>query len=109
MRHSFYKGVKKVSRSFSLDLKSYTLDLPVGLDQSALNRPVTATDLHSILVDEGFNSFESSRGYHRMWGHDINALRDQVASKLLGVPRDAVVNIQTFGKLRHQVLVTLKY
>jgi hypothetical protein len=109
MRHGFYKGVKKVSRSFSLDLKSYTLDVPVGGDQSCLNRAVSTMDLHSILVDEGFNSFECSRAYHRIWGNDINALRDQVANKLLGVPRDAVVKMQTFGKLRQHVLVTLKY
>jgi len=66
-------------------------------------------DLHSIFVDEGFNSFDFPRIYHRIWGNDINALRDQVANKLLGVPRDAVVKIQGFGKLRQQVLVTLKY
>jgi hypothetical protein len=105
----FYRRAKKVSRSFSLDLKSYTLDVPVGTDQSALNRTVTTIDLHSIMVDEGFNSFEFPRGYHRMWGKDINALREQVAGKLLGVPRDAVVKIQTYGKLRDQALVTLKY
>jgi hypothetical protein len=109
MRHGFYKGVKKVSRSFSLDLKSYTLDVPLGAEPTVLNRTVTTLDLHAMLVDEGFNSFEVPRGYHRLWGNDINALRDQVASKLLGVPRDAVVCIKTFGKLRQQVLVTLKY
>lgn len=98
-----------MSKSFSLDLKSYTLDVPVGADKRCLNRAISTIDLHAILVDEGFNSFETPRPYHRIWGNDINALRDQVASKLLGVPRDAVVKMQTFGKLRQQVLVTLKY
>jgi hypothetical protein len=98
-----------VSRSFALDLKSYTLDVPVGAEKKVLNRQVLTLDLHSLLVDEGFNCFEVPRGYHRLWGYDINALRDQVAGKLLGVPRNAEVRIRTFGKLRQQVLVILKY
>ena len=98
-----------MSRSFALDLKSYTLLVPVGGSQVVLKRAMNTLDIHSLLVDEGFNSFEVARGYYRPWGNDINSLRDQISSKLLGVPRDALVKIQTFGKLREQVLVILKY
>lgn len=105
----FNEGVKKVSRSFSIDLRQFTLGRPIGDGKRLLERKIDVTDVISILIDEGFTEFNEQRIYHQMYGHDYQNLRELVLDKLTGIPRNAYVNISAFGKERVHLLISFEY
>lgn len=98
-----------MSRSFSVDLRQFTLGRPIGLDESCLERRIDVTDVISVLMDEGFTDFNEPRAYHRMHGYDRENIREQMSDKLLGIPREAYVSITASGKDRVHLLISFDY
>lgn len=96
-------------RSFSVDLRQFTLGRPIGNDGTVVERQIGVTDVISVLIDEGFSDFSEPRVYHRMHGHDRENIRDQILDKLVGVPRDAYVVITRSGKDKVHLLISFEY
>lgn len=105
----FNGGVKKVSRSFHVDIKQFSLTRVLGAEKTVSSRKLDVTDLMSVLIEEGFNDFEEPRTYIRMSGYDLEGLREQVVSNLLGVPCDAFVSIKAVGKHKNHLTVSFDY
>lgn len=98
-----------MSRSFSVDLRQFSLSRPIGNDEKALERQIDVLDVMSVLVDEGFTEFNEPRTYHQMYGHDRENIRELMLDKLVGVPRDAYVTITRSGKQRLHLLISFDY
>jgi hypothetical protein len=98
-----------VPRSFSIDLRQFTLGRPIGDGKKLLERKIDVTDVISVLMDEGFTNFNEQRIYHRMHGHDFEGVREQIVAKLTGIPRDAYVTITASGKERVHLLIAFDY
>lgn len=98
-----------MSKSFSIDLRQFTLGRPIGGSEKLLERKLDVADIISILMDEGFTTFNESRVYHRMYGHDYEGARDLIVAKLMGIPRHAYVNITAYGDERVHLLISFDY
>ena len=98
-----------MAKSFHVDLADFALHLPIGGSANALERILDVIDVTSVLIDEGFSCFEDSPTYHRIRGHDLNGLRQQIVSASLGIPRHATVSIKRIGNSQNKVLVTFQY
>lgn len=98
-----------MSRSFSVDLRQFTLGRPIGNDEKVLERQIDVTDVMSLLIDEGFTDFNEPRVYHRMHGYDRENIRDQMLDKLVGIPRNAYVTISRSGKDKVHLLISFDY
>lgn len=90
-------------------LSDYEVGYPIGLNRKPLDRKVDVTDVISILTDEGFNSFNEERIYHKMHGRDYNSLKERITSQLVGVPRDSYVEISAYGPNSDFLVIMFNY
>jgi len=110
-----------VSKSYCIDLVDFRLALPIGLNRKPLIRGLGGLDLRAVLQDEGFSDFtrygsreklpEGKTGttWHRMHGIDVNGLRNIIQTAVLGIPREALVDIRPLGRRSKRYLLTFTY
>lgn len=98
-----------MSKSFSIDLKQFTLPRPIGAEGKILYRPADAYDVYQTLSDLGYNGFNDN-GY--VSAHKCGLIPDletSIESMVMGVPTSAVVKIKRMGNNKRFLFVSLTY
>lgn len=98
-----------MSKSFSMRLSDYTIARPIGVQEVVLNRTVDMTDVVTLLSDEGFINFNEERTIHKVHGRDLSNLRERIADQVIGVPRDAYVDIDAYGPGSDFLVIKFNY
>lgn len=98
-----------MSKSFSMRLSDYTIARPIGVQEVLLNRTVDMTDVITLLSDEGFINFNEIRTIHAVHGRDLSNLRERISCQVMGVPRDAYVEIDAYGPQSDFLVIKFNY
>jgi hypothetical protein len=98
-----------VSKSFSIDLKSYNLCRAIGSQQTILQRTVGAYDVAHALSKLGYSNVDSfSEVVPHQFG-TIFSLDTELEKATLGIPSTAVVSLRRLGGQRSKLLLTFTY
>lgn len=91
-----------------MDFNAYTIYQSIGNKENRSERKIGLNDLVCALLGEGFSNFATRYGFSKSYGFDVNGFKDQIASAVLGIPRDALVKVESLGK-RGLVIVHFEY
>lgn len=98
-----------MSKSFSIDLKHFTLTRTIGSKENILRRAVDAYDVEQTLSDLGYTGFNPTGYQPKLKSGLIPDLESCIESATLGIPTHAGVKIKKIAGNSRFIMVTLIY
>lgn len=95
-------------KSFSIDLKQFTLYRPIGNGEKVVKRRVDRADIIACLNELGYNNIDE-RGMRSVQFGVIPCLDDIMAGKTLGIPASAQIHVRAIGRKSDHLLLTFTY